>query len=379
MQVADRGIRILGTVAVAMALATGCRRAPSMAPVGRPGSVPPAVPSPEGTGPSPVSPSTPQPAATPFVQRPSGQTSTVGTLAGGAPASDVFSEPDGLAAWASGSLAVADHGSLTLWTVSATGQVSKLAGGTFGRQDGTGSAAQFWGLSDVAAAPDGTLVVADGDTLRRVTPAGVVTTIPLDGPDGKAVPYVQIFGVAVEPTGAIDLSTLHRIDRLGTDGVVRTLAGSDQAGYADGIGNLAAFNLPQRLAWDPQGYLVVADSGNNRIRRVNPDGSVTTIAGDGAAGLVDGAATSAEFDAPEGVAVESDGTILVADTGDSVVREIAAGKVQTLAGTGTPGLLDGPAALAQFGNVTSIAVQASGPIAIADPDNQRIRMLSVNK
>ncbi|MBU6429718.1 MAG: hypothetical protein KGR26_11945 [Cyanobacteria bacterium REEB65] len=321
----------------------------------------------------PVAPqSTPSPAASSFVQRPPNQIATVTTLAGdGTPG--VFNQPSGLAALADGSLVVADHGALALWRVAASGQVSLLAGGNFGRQDGSGAAAQFWSASDVALAPDGSLVVADGDTLRRVTANGAVTTLQLDGPDGKAVPYVEIFGVAVEPSGAIDLSTLHRIDRLGTDGVVRTLAGSNQPGFADGVGQLAAFNLPARLAWAPGGYLVVADSGNHSIRRVDPDGMVTTLAGSGAAGLCDGPA--AQFDAPAGVAVAANGAIEVADTGNNVIRQIAGGETTTLAGSDTAGFIDGPPALAEFSGPVAIAPLPNGGSAIADRDNQRIRLL----
>ncbi len=367
-----RRARRLSVVLVAAGLMAGCRTSPSMVKA----PVRPSAPSSSGSPalPVPVAPNAPSAAPAPVIVRSGTPGLSVSTLVGGGAMATLF-QPEGIAAMASGSLAIADLGTLSIWTVNASGSMTLLAGGSFGRKDGTGAAAQFWGASDVAAAPDGSLVVADGDTLRRVSASGVVTTIALDGPDGKPVPYVQIFGVAVEPSGAIDLSTLHRIDRLGTDGVVRTLAGSDQAGFADGTGNLAAFDLPERLAWDPAGYLVVADSGNNRIRRVNLDGSVTTLAGTGEAGYTDGPVGAAQFKDPAGVAVEPDGTILVADGGNEAIREIAQGKVVTLAGNGSSGMVDGPAASAQFGEVSAIAVLSGGGVAIADPDNQRIRLL----
>src|SRR5205085_149268 len=156
-----------------------------------------------------------------------------------------------------------------------------------------------------ALAPDGTLYVADGgasNLLRKLTPQGAVTTI----------------------------------------------AGSAE-GDADGAGASVAFDTPSGLALDDAGNLYVADTGNNRIRKVAPDGQVTTIAGDGTAGYADGAATTARFNAPIGVAVTHEGRIYVADTYNDRIRLITpAGQVSTVAGAGQPGYADGAAAVALF-------------------------------
>ncbi|MBO9542876.1 SMP-30/gluconolactonase/LRE family protein, partial [bacterium] len=146
--------------------------------------------------------------------------------------------------------------------------------------------------------------------------------------------------VAVAADGTIYVadSSNHRIRKIAPDGTVTTLAGSS-AGYVDGTGAAAKFVQPRGLAIGPDGNVYVADTGNHRIRKVTPDGVVTTVAGTGVNSFADGAAkTAAKFSNPWDVVVAGDGTIYVADYGNYRVRKITtAGAVSTLAGTATKG------------------------------------------
>ena len=157
--------------------------------------------------------------------------------------------------------------------------------------------------------------------------------------------------------------------------VVSTLAGGEY-GFADGVGAEAKFGTLSGLAIDARGTLYVADTGNNAIRRITPDGRVTTIAGDGVAGYQDGPGPQARFNAPIGIAVDASGRMIVADTYNDRLRAIAPdGTVTTIAGSGEPGLLDGAADLARFDTPCGVAIDASGRIYVADTGNNIIRIV----
>ena len=152
------------------------------------------------------------------------------------------------------------------------------------------------------------------------------------------------FGIAVAKDGAMyisDAGESNRIRKITPEGVVSTFAGGNE-GFADGVGSAASFNTPSGLAIDSNGNLYVADTANNRIRKITPAGEVSTIAGDGTAGYLDGSAAQARFNGPIGVAVDSRGNVFVADTYNDRIRLISPdGNVSTLAGAGTPGHTDG--------------------------------------
>lgn len=163
--------------------------------------------------------------------------------------------------------------------------------------------------------------------------------------------------------------------------VISTLAGVG-IGFRDGPGAQAQFNGPKRLAIDSQGALYVADSGNHRIRKIVIDATgvatVTTVAGDGTAGYSDGPAGAARFDQPQGIAVDATGTLYVADTGNHRIRKIALNEsgeaiVSTLAGDGGAGFRDGSASAAQFSEPRAVAVNDTGCVFVADAGNHRIR------
>lgn len=245
-----------------------------------------------------------------------------------------FSRPEGVAIAADGTMYVAEPYSYRLRRVAPDGTLTTLAGGQAapGREDGTGAAARFMGPKDVAFAPGGELWVIDFDAVRRVSPQGRVVTVPLRTATGAAFQPVELFGIAAAPDGGCYLAGPSWIAKMRPDGVVTRLAGRDVRGFADGVGAQAGFDLPGKLAVDAQGTLLVPDSGNHRLRAVRPDGTVTTLAGNGMPGQRDGLAAGAGFDGPMGVEREPRGPIYLADSYNRALRVIlAGGSVKTLA------------------------------------------------
>ncbi len=212
-----------------------------------------------------------------------------------------------------------------------------------------------------------------------------LTTLAGDGSPSildttKSTPsaFSDPFGIAINDDGVVfiaDAGDSNRIRKLMPDGSVTTVAGSVE-GYADGPGAQAAFNTPSGLALDSRGNLFVADTGNNRIRKITPAGFVSTLAGDGTAGYVDGPGLQAQFDGPIGVAVDTNGNIYVADTYNDRVRKITSdGVVTTVAGSGL-GYADGPARSALFDTPCGIVVSPDGTLIVADTGNHRLRKIA---
>jgi hypothetical protein len=162
-----------------------------------------------------------------------------------------------------------------------------------------------------------------------------------------------------------------------TTATVTTLAGSGTVGSSDGTGTTASFNKPYGVAVDAVGNVYVGDRGNHLIRKITPVGVVTTLAGSGTAGFTDGTGTAASFNNPCHLTVDANGNVYVADYGNNAIREITpAGVVTTVAGTGTIGSTNGAALSATFYNPTGIAIDASGNLYIADGSNQLIRKIT---
>ncbi|MBA4094542.1 MAG: gluconolaconase, partial [Candidatus Accumulibacter sp.] len=198
-----------------------------------------------------------------------------------------------------------------------------------------------------------------------------------DGPQAQGR-FSDPFGVAVDAHGNVyvaDGGDSNRIRRIGRDGVVSTFAGAGE-GFADGPGAAAAFHTPSALAIDRLGNLYVADTGNHAIRKITPDGSVSTLAGDGQPGDADGQGRAARFNAPVGVAVDARGNVYVADTYNDRIRRIAPdGMVTTIAGGARPGNADGPGASAAFDTPSAIAAGKDGTLFVADTGNHAIRRI----
>lgn len=220
-----------------------------------------------------------------------------------------------------------------------------------------------------------------GDWLARVAPlAGDGRAGVVDGA-APASRFSDPFGTAVDAHGNVFVAEGgkgNRIRRIGPDGLVASFAGG-RAGFADGRGAAAAFDTPSALAIDRLGNLYVADTGNNAIRKVAPDGSVSTLAGGGEPGWVDGPGRAARFNGPVGVAVDREGTVWVADTYNDRIRRIGRdGVVSTVAGSGTPGSQDGIGTAAAFDTPSAIAVGRDGVLFVADTGNDALRRIDRN-
>lgn len=173
-----------------------------------------------------------------------------------------------------------------------------------------------------------------------------------------------------------DAGDNNRILYRGLDGAFQVLAGGTE-GFADGQGAAAKFNTPSGIALDGQGNLYVADTGNHAIRRISAQGQVTTLAGDGTPGFADGKGAQARFNGPMGVAVAADGRVYVADTWNDRIRVIATdGTVSTLAGGALPGWEDGQGAQARFDTPTDLTFDSHGNLWVADLQNNALRTVS---
>jgi sugar lactone lactonase YvrE len=211
-----------------------------------------------------------------------------------------------------------------------------------------------------------------------------VTTLAGDGSpafrDGAQSAFSDPFGIAVTANGIVyvaDAGENNRIRKIAPDGTATTFAGGSE-GFADGTAAAASFNTPSGLALSKDGTLFVADTGNNRIRKITPEGQVSTIAGDGTAGYADGPAAQAKFNGPIGIAVDPRGNIFVADTYNDRIRLITTdGQVSTVAGHGTPGYADGDRNMALFDSPCGIITTANdGSLIVADTGNDRLRKIT---
>lgn len=251
-------------------------------------------------------------------------------------------------------------------------------------------------IAGIAVIYTDTIEPQPGGVLAVLTPAVAKTTPfwparvhPLagDGQDGwldgaaAASRFSDPYGVAIGPRGTVyvaDGGEANRIRTIAPDGTVATLAGGSE-GFIDGIGSGAAFHTPSAIALDHEGNLFVADTGNHAIRKVAPDGSVTTLAGNGSPGYLDGVGRAAQFNGPVGIAVDAAGIVYVADTYNDRIRRIGKdGSVTTLAGSGAPAFFDGPALQSAFDTPSALAVGLDGTLYVADTGNHAIRRIGVD-
>lgn len=265
--------------------------------------------------------------------------------------------------------------------------VSTLAGGGEpGLVDGVGSMARFNYPSGMVVDAGGNLYVADysNHSIRKITSAGEVSTYAgtgvagfSDGDRAEAT-FNHPYGLAIDTQGNLYVGDVenHAIRIISPDGVVRTLAGG-RKGYSDRDGDLAMFNHPYGVAVDGHGNVYVADSDNNTIRKITPEGSASTLAGNGNDGFVDGPSSNAEFYVPIGIAIDALENIYVGDEGNSSIRKITRdGIVTTLAGNGQFSFADGVGSEAVFNAPGALAIDTKGNLFVADYLNNCIRKVS---
>ncbi len=288
--------------------------------------------------------------------------------------------------WVAGQTTASFGGEITVDWVNVTSATAATAQITI-------SATAALGPRNVTLTTGAEVVTAiDAFAVNAVTPPGAAssTVSTLAGSagnpgfvngSGATARFRQLAGIAAAPNEVVYVADAgnHAIRSVDANGAVTTVAGTGSPGFYDDQGSFAEFNNPQGVAFDPiTNSIYVADSGNHSVRRIDSSGNVTTLAGDGTAGFTNGQGAAARFNNPKGVAVDNLGRVLVADTGNHVVRRIdAGGNVTTLAGDGTAGTTDGNPA--RFNSLAGVAVDGQTVyVYLADTGNHRIRRLDGN-
>jgi sugar lactone lactonase YvrE len=304
-----------------------------------------------------------------------------------------FALPYGVAVDKSNNVYVADDFNHVIRKATAAGEVTTWAGltGQSGSVDGAGSAARFRYPKSVAVDNAGNVYVADtgNHVVRKVSPSGDVTTLAglagasgwADG-DGSAARFKVPTGLAVDGEGTVYVAdtfnqTIRKITPAGT--VTSLAGGRDEMAFGtnDGAGIAARFNYPPHVAVDAAKNVYVADGHNETIRKITPAGLVTTLAGrTGYEGSADGIGSAAQFDNPQGLAVDNQGNIYVADTYNATIRMVSPAGVVTTIGNmpGHYGCIDGIGSAAWFSAPYDVAIDASGRLFVADTGGNRIVM-----
>ncbi len=311
-----------------------------------------------------------------------GSTNATGTNA-------LFNGPEGLTVDAGGNVYVADSGNNTIRKITPAGVVTTLAGhaGTAGSANGTGTNALFFAPAGVAVDTSTNVYVADygNHIIRKITPAGAVTTLAGSpgvfgntNATGTNALFYQPEGVAVDTLGNVYVAdTANSLIRKITGSVVTTLAGSTNSGSVNATGTNASFNGPQAVSVDGSGNVYVADTGNNMVRKITSSGAVSTLAGGTNFGSADGTGSSAQFWGPGAVALNGGGNLYVADYFNGTVRIVTTGgAVTTLAGSPSNASGDSQETNARFSFPHGLAADNATNIYVADTANHTIRKIS---
>jgi len=300
-----------------------------------------------------------------------------------------FLSPVDIVVDAQKNLFVADYGNRVVRKVTPNGVVTTLAGtpGVSGAVDGTGSAVKFKGPTGIALGIDGDLLVSDTNTLRKVTQAGVVTTLAgsadvvgsADGV-GLAARFNGVGGIVQDSIGNIFIVDRgnYTIRKVTVDYGVTTIAGAAGSyGAKDGVGSNAQLLGPRAITVDKNGNLFITEIGAHAIRKITPGGVVTKLAGAGQ-GYKDGKVAEAQFNMPFGIVADVVGNLYVSDLSNHVIRKVSAdGMVTTLAGTaGVAGSVDGMGGNAKFNSPQAIAIDNNGYLYVADENSHAVRKIS---
>lgn len=305
-----------------------------------------------------------------------------------------LSAPGGIAFDDEGNLFIADTGHNRIRMVDLGGTMTTVAG-TGGSGDpgdaGPATSATFRQPVDVAVDSSGALYIVDelGQRIRRVDPGGTITTvagngIPGDGGDDGPATEASLqypFGAAVDSSGNLYIAdTLNNRVRRVTAGIIVTVAGNGTKGFSGdgGPATEASLGWPEDVTVDGAGNLYIADTDNRRIRKVDPSGVITTLAGDGTSDFYGdgGPATNAAMASPKGVAIDAAGNLYIADSGNHRLRRVdPGGTITTLAGNGIRGFSGdgGPSTQARLSFPNAVAIDPNGDPVLVDYGNDRIR------
>jgi hypothetical protein len=344
-----------------------------------------------------------------FAPQAGAATGTISTIAGSDPFGDftgdggpataaALNNPSGVAVMPDGGYVIADSGNDRVRRVFPDRTIRTVAGsGNYGSSGdgGPATAAALQAPIAVAVMPDGAFLIADAAAarVRRVSPTGIITTVAGTGTrgisgDGGPATAAQIYdpqGVAAMPDGGFLIADGdYVVRRVSPTGIISTVAGTGTPGFSGDGGPATAAQLtnPNAVAPTADGGFLIADSGNRRIRRVSPTGTITTVAGTGAQGSSGdgGAATAAQLNNPTGLATTPDGGFLIADWFGNRVRWVSpTGVITTVAGTGSPSVFTdgdgGPATAANLTMPYAVAATPSGGFVIAESGNAAIRLV----
>jgi streptogramin lyase len=288
-----------------------------------------------------------------------------------------------------GNLFVTDNGNNEIRKITPAGVVTTFAGSTTpGHADGAGSAASFHVPTQLTIDTAGNLYVVDkyNNEIRKITSAAVVSTFAggtlpghADGTGGGAS-FELPSGICIDPSGNLYIADWgnDEIRKITPAGVVTTIAGTTTPGSSNGTGSAASFNIPAGITIDGAGNFYVGEYGSDDIRKITSAYAVTTIAGNNIQGYGDGTGSAAQFNQPVGICADATGNIYVADAGNNEIRKITpAGVVTTIAGNPTHGNSDGIGTAARFYGPSGITTDAAGNLYVADYENNEIRKIAL--
>lgn len=288
-----------------------------------------------------------------------------------------FNAPQDVVVTADGAIYVTDADNHRIRKVS-DGQVTTFAGNDNSVfVNGNGVSAGFRYPYSIAIDANGDFYTSDllDERIRKISPGGDVTTYTVGFNEFPPF-FIAVQGIVTDAQGNIYVSDTYnqRIRRISATKRVTTIAGNDFAGFLDGNGTTAKFNHPSGITMDRQGNLYVPDPYNFRIRKITPGGEVSTFAGSGEFGYKDGDADVAAFRFPVDIAIDTQDNLYVAD--DNRIRRITPqGVVSTIAGS-FRGFKDGDGVSTQFNIPSGLTIDAHGDIYVADTYNHRIRKIS---
>jgi uncharacterized protein YjiK len=258
----------------------------------------------------------------------------VSNFAGSGPgAGSVLGAPEGITMDPQGNLYLTDRSSGAIDRISSSGLITIMVAGSIGLPEtGKGSAPLFNEPFGITMDGHGNLYVADAGnaSIRKITPTGLISTIASSTPgqagSGLNLPALsRPEGIALDVQGNLYVTDEGQsaVWKITPSGQMSLVAGGQGSGYLDGPGQTAMFNKPFGIVSDALGNLYIADSGNGAVRKISPSGMVSTIAGGKLIGFADGVGTAAEFDSPEGIAIDSEGNLYVSDGCYGAIRKIS--------------------------------------------------------